>query len=497
VAVAIKFPQSPPQRSPAAADVDDLVGGHHHVNAWAAFRDRLAPRHRSTRLQLGGLENVTDSQAHFSPPFFKKKALARWRGWSPPTLALLPPKGVTPSPLGGVECVSTKSDRKSESDGALGDEEITPMNAQWIGSYWGTNTGTVVADLDDIGTSYAGDIFVYDDNPGFPRTFAHVELPKGQSRVQLPVNLFHMERDTGAILSQQALAQRFPGVQMPTYADTEWDIAPNVILVKWKTNIGTYGDGKMQKSGGQTPSTLTPLPKVNSWEKFKKYVLTLEPYQFAFRGHENNTWRLRTAFHRTGRASLLKFMSQDVSALHRHLSGLTTHRFNLADALDYAAFLHLAQHHGYPTPILDWTQSPFVAAYFAFRDLRKYNIGRRYNKVRVLILNTRQWVRDYQSAMVLMPGFLHMTVLEPLATNNPRALPQQSISTVTNIDDLERYIGHCEALNSKSYLRAIDIPARERTTVMKELALMGITAGSLFPGIDGACLQLKERFFDL
>jgi hypothetical protein len=32
---------------------------------------------------------------------------------------------------------------------------------------------------------------------------------------------------------------------------------------------------------------------------------------------------------------------------------------------------------------------------------------------------------------------------------------------------------------------------------MQELALMGITAGSLFPGLDGACLQLKERFFDL
>ena len=38
-----------------------------------------------------------------------------------------------------------------------------------------------------------------------------------------------------------------------------------------------------------------------------------------------------------------------------------------------------------------------------------------------------------------MPGFLHMTMLEPLATNNP-TLPQQSLSTFTNIDDLEQYI---------------------------------------------------------
>jgi hypothetical protein len=30
---------------------------------------------------------------------------------------------------------------------------------------------------------------------------------------------------------------------------------------------------------------------------------------------------------------------------------------------------------------------------------------------------------------------------------------------------------------------------------MRELALMGITAGSLFPGLDGACEELRERLF--
>ena len=229
--------------------------------------------------------------------------------------------------------------------------------------------------------------------------------------------------------------------------------------------------------------------------EFKKFVLALEPYRFVFREHEKSTWRLRTVFHRTGRASLMKFMGQDVPALHRHLSGLTTHHFNLNDPFDYAAFLNLAQHHGYPTPILDWTHSPFVAAYFAFKDLRKNNSALD-QKVRILILDAREWNKN-ERAQVLMPGFLHMTMLEPLTTNNPRVLPQQSISSVTNVDDLETFVGEIENRAGKPYLSAIDLHVGERRTVMQDLALMGITAGSLFPGLDGACLQLKERFFDL
>jgi hypothetical protein len=188
-------------------------------------------------------------------------------------------------------------------------------------------------------------------------------------------------------------------------------------------------------------------------------------------------------------------MMQDVPALHRHLSGLTTHHFNLSDRFDYAAFLNLAQHHGYPPPILDWTHSPFVAAYFAFKDLRRNNLEAD-QKVRILILDAREWNKN-ERAQVLMPGFLHMTMLEPLATDNPRALPQQSISSVTNVDDLEDYLSGGEKQTGRSFLRAIDLPVSERQVVMQELALMGITAGSLFPGLDGACLQLKERYFDL
>jgi hypothetical protein len=68
---------------------------------------------------------------------------------------------------------------------------------------------------------------------------------------------------------------------------------------------------------------------------------------------------------------------------------------------------------------------------------------------------------------------------------------------VTNIDDIEDYIKHKEGEKNKQYLTVIDLPLKERTKVMRELSYMGITAGSLFPGLDGACEELRERFFDI
>src|SRR5262249_24505001 len=116
------------------------------------------------------------------------------------------------------------------------------MNGQWIGQYSGTNTGLVVADLDDVGTGYAGVVFAYDTNIG-PRTFAQVEIPRDKTTFSLPVGLEHLERGTGLVLTPDKLAEKFPGVEMPTHADTEWEVTARQILLKWRTNIGTNGDG--------------------------------------------------------------------------------------------------------------------------------------------------------------------------------------------------------------------------------------------------------------
>jgi hypothetical protein len=85
--------------------------------------------------------------------------------------------------------------------------------------------------------------------------------------------------------------------------------------------------------------------------------------------------------------------------------------------------------------------------------------------------------------------------MEALTIENLRAMPQQSVSSITNLDDIETYLLGCQQRTGVEYLRAIDLPFLERRKVMEELSLMGITAGSLFPGLDGACEELRGRYF--
>ena len=97
----------------------------------------------------------------------------------------------------------------------------------------------------------------------------------------------------------------------------------------------------------------------------------------------------------------------------------------------------------------------------------------------------------------LFPSRPNITILNTLAFGNTRAIPQQSISTTTNVDDMETHIRNVEQIRGNTYLQVLDISTLDRQFAMNELALMGITAGSLFPGLDGACESSKERNFDI
>jgi len=82
-----------------------------------------------------------------------------------------------------------------------------------------------------------------------------------------------------------------------------------------------------------------------------------------------------------------------MKTLHRHLSLRTSHVFNRDMPDENGAFFNLVQHHGYPTPLLDWTSSPFVPAFFAYPRLKNTEavLADAEEKVRILQFDQKVW----------------------------------------------------------------------------------------------------------
>lgn len=368
------------------------------------------------------------------------------------------------------------------------------MKGHWRGPYNGTNRGEAVLEIDDIGDRFAGCVYAYDADPALPATFAYFETSDKSNVFRFKTPLSFLHPGSHEPIGSNDIIKFYPGIQVPSYADVNGQWAHDNLKIQWVTDIGTNGTIELPTSQASKRSKIRPL-SIKSWDDFKRYATGLVPDHYIFRG-QSEPWRLRTTFHRTGRADLRRFSMIDIPRLHHHISAMSRHVFDLSNATQNGAFYSLIQHHGYPTPLLDWTYSPFIASYFAFQGVdRKTAQGTTSRKkIRIFVFNKAAWCVDFEQIQSLATRQPHFTILEALPIGNERMIPQQGLSSFTKVDDVESYIQSTEK-PERSYLQVIDLPIQLRQQVMQELRLMGITSGSLFPGLDGACEEFRERFF--
>lgn len=364
------------------------------------------------------------------------------------------------------------------------------MKGQWLGELAGPETaGLVVLDLEDLGVHYGGSAFYvqweyFDQKDPSPGTYLQLRFPK-LDEVEFEADLFPVAQN-GALLNDAQMAARFPNWTHGHKAKISLRRTGEWLHVSYATDTPASGAGRLYRARGDAPSAVPAA--VRTWDEFRNQILELPPRRFIFRG-QYAPKRLRTTFHRYGRSDLLRFVTQDVEECHKALTPLTNHYYDFKDPKQFGAFLGLMQHHGYPTPFLDWTYSPFIAAFFAFRNECSDEVAR------IFVFDVAAWCDDYiqNDRITFIPP--HFSFTELMNVENARAGPQQAVSTATNIDDIEHFVSIQEKRRDKSYLTAIDIPHSERGKILAELSLMGITAASLMPGLDGACEMLKHRMF--
>jgi len=368
-------------------------------------------------------------------------------------------------------------------------------SGQWLGYSEGDPPGRMLLDLDFDKTTGASVGIAYLFSPDFiaiPSSFAYVKFDSEATTFSIESTPRPFDARIGRILTVVDLHTHFKEVQFPDTVTIHLTRrSDDRLSVSWSTNIGTAGAGELVRSRLAKVSSRPSEPTIASWNDYKRHVSELNFRDFIFRG-QSHPFPLQTTFHRSNRKVLPVYLNYDIQLLYRSITGRIRHVFNLDRADELGAMLNLAQHHGFPTPLLDWTYSPFVAAWFAFE---RVNVSHQSGeKVRILSINRKEFLKlsQFQNLTFTLP---HLSILEALAIENDRAVPQQGLLMLTNLQDVEAHIADLEQHLGTTLLTAFDLPIEDARDAMNDLAMMGITRSTLMPGIESICLDLKDRLF--
>jgi hypothetical protein len=234
--------------------------------------------------------------------------------------------------------------------------------------------------------------------------------------------------------------------------------------------------------------------ELGSWKDFKLWAGEQhhKGSYIDFRGHGSSKFPLKTTLHRAGRGRMERFCYETMPQFRDLAESILDTRFRPGDNEDFSVLLGLAQHHGLPTPLLDWSTSPYVAAFFAFSDAFD-NLENRKEHTHVRIFALSQALKEKSPLTVSLTSVSpSVSYLAIPSRKNPRLLAQQGRFLVTNVSNLEGLFCHLENTADLKLVKAVDIPIRDVVEALEDLSFMGLSAATMFPGLDGACKMMRH-----
>ena len=185
--------------------------------------------------------------------------------------------------------------------------------------------------------------------------------------------------------------------------------------------------------------------KLASWREFYPFINeTLpNPQDYIFRGQRMSFWKLESSHDRALRDTGNRANAARVAT--RHLN-----EFSLAirgrrgvnpKGLEEEEQWALGQHYGLWTPLLDWTESPFVALYFAFEEPNKRQRDARavFALSRSLVLSKSTSIAQKQVDSPARADILE--IITPMTDENARLVSQGGLFTRGTFGvDIEKWV---------------------------------------------------------